>query len=363
MDVVLPKNSLTMTEAEILEWHVEEGGAVTAGEPLFTMETEKSQVVVEASISGRLERILAASGDVVSAGEVIANVATVGDTAVRKNFAPDTPRSVAPAAAELASQLGLDIAQIRGSGSGGRVIEEDVLKAFAAGPQEKLTDNEVSAASGAGLTEPARSPAVQSRRRASGNKSTEAAASIPTFQVASLVRVPAGPRADRATVSDLLVAATAKAIRQVPIANALVEDGEVQTYDDVRVGLLIRDGDALLPLVFPDPDRQELGALHEQRRDLMRQVGSGSLPQEATAWPTFVISNIGRPSIRWFTAVLYPGTAATLAAGGLGAVAPDCVEVVLTCDHRILNGVDGAAFLEALDTSLESLHTEGEVAR
>lgn len=360
MDIVLPKNSLTMTEAEIIEWHVKEGGTVTFGEPLFTMETEKSQVVVEASVSGTLERILAAPGEVVPAGEAIASVASSDDTGSRENLPAASTRSVAPAAVELAAQLGLDIALIRGSGSGGRVIEEDVLKAVARLPQKQTAQKTPDASHGA-PNMPARSPAVQSRKRASGNKATKTAASIPTFQVASLVRFPAGPRADRATISDLLVAATAKAIRQVPIVNALIDDGQVHTYDDLRVGLLVRVDDALVPLVFPDPDRQNLGALHKHRRDLMRRMGSGSLPQEATAWPTFVISNIGRPGIRWFTAVLYPGTSATLAVGGVGAVAPDSAEVVLTCDHRVLDGVDGASFLEALATSLASLPIECEV--
>jgi pyruvate dehydrogenase E2 component (dihydrolipoamide acetyltransferase) len=362
LDVVLPKNSLTMTEAEIVEWHVEEGGAVTAGDPLFTMETEKSQVVVEASVSGTLERILAAPGEVVSAGDTIATVATGDGAGSPERIAAHTPRSVAPAAAELAAQLGLNIEEIRGSGSGGRVIEEDVLKALGAGPQRQSAQTE-SASPQVALNMPTRSAVVQSKKRATGNKTTEIAASIPTFQVGSLLRFPSSPRPDRATFSDLLVAATAQAVREVPLANALIEDDEVRTYDDVRVGLLVRDNDALVPLVFADPDRLDLGELHSRRRDLMKRVKSGTLPQGATAWPTIVISNIGRPSIRWFTAVLYPGTSATLAVGGIGAVKPDCVEIVLTCDHRVLDGVDGATFLEALAASLESLHRRDEVTQ
>ncbi len=351
MDVVLPKNSLTMTEAEILEWYVPEGGEVVVGEPLFLMETEKSQVEVEATVSGRLTQIRCAPGTVASAGEVIAVVETGG---FDRSFTgqPAGERTVAPAAAELAAHLDIDLDSVRGSGTGGRVIEEDVLKAAEQSTLAAPTaGDEVAPA----RQEPRRHRAEFSKNRTVGNEATKQAAAVPTFQLSTLVTVPSGVRADRATASDLLVAAAAAAAREVPVANALFDAGAACLYDDIRVGLLVRDGDALLPLVFADPDRADLGELHQRRREWMSQLGKSALPAQATAWPTIVVSNIGRPSVRWFSAVLYPGTAVTLAVGGLGAPGPDQADVVLTCDHRVLDGVDAADFAAAFATALRTL--------
>ncbi len=354
MDVVLPKNSLTMTEAEIVEWYVDEGGTVIAGEPLFLMETEKSQVDVEAAVSGTLLEIRAQPGVRAAAGEVIAVI----DTGQADSSFTSSPaaRSVASAAAELAEALGIDIDTVRGSGSGGRVIEEDVLKAAQAATDAASSASRPAAdatASSSAAAAPQSRPAGFSKKRAAGNRSTQWAAAVPTFHLSAVVRLPSGGRSGAATMSDLLVAAGARAAREVPVANAFVDDeGEVRLYDEVRVGLLVRDDDALLPLVFADADRTDLGELHTRRRELMAQIGDGALPAAATAWPTLVISNVGRPSVRSFTAVLFPGTSVTVAVGGLGAHGPDRAEVVLTCDHRVLDGVDAADFAAAFDTYL-----------
>ena len=357
MDVVLPKNSLTMTEAEILEWYADEGSTVTAGEPLFLMETEKSQVDVEAAVSGTLTEIRAQPGTVAVAGEVIAVIDTGQADSSFASSAP-TARSVAPAAAELAAQLGIDIDTVRGSGSGGRVIEEDVLKVSQAAATTADRPQPLPAAA------PDSRPALFSRQRVVGNRSTQWAAGVPTFQLSAVIEIPAAARAADVKMSDLLIAGAARAAREVPIANAFVDDnGEVRLYNDVRVALLVRDDDALLPLVFADADRVDLSLLHARRRELMAQVGNGALPASATAWPTLVISNIGRPSVRWFSAVLFPGTSLTVAVGGLGAHGPGKAEIVLTCDHRVLDGVDAASFATAFDASLREISSDTELRK
>jgi pyruvate dehydrogenase E2 component (dihydrolipoamide acetyltransferase) len=352
VDVVLPKNSLTMTEAEVIEWYVDEGGTVVAGEPLFLMETEKSQVEVDATASGRLAKVLVPAGQTASAGDVIATLETSDDEAVSLLGNQQVNRGVAPAAADLAKQFAIDIDTVRGSGSGGRVIEEDVLRAVErATPAAEVA---AAAATWGQAAEPATRPAQPSRARAAGNRSTLWAAAVPTFQLAVELALPSRPRPDRVTASDLLIAAAASAARAVPVVNACVRDDEVLLYEDVRVGLLVRDDDALVPLVFRDPDLVGLPELHDRRRELMKLVGDGALPGDATAWPTLVISNIGRPGVHWFSAVLYPGTTVTLAIGSVGEQTPDRAQVVLTCDHRALDGVDAANYCDALSDALAS---------
>lgn len=354
MDVVLPKNSLTMTEAEIIEWLVPIGGQVTAGEALFIMETEKSQVEVQATVSGTLVEILAAPGDIPIAGDIIARIETTGENnSSSKSFAHDvvTEISIAPAAAELAQQLGLDIATIRGSGAGGRVIEEDVLKAVSAPAVSPVAVQNLTG----GLT-----PAAGSKKRQAGNKATRWASDVPTFYVARKLQLPA--KSDEAGTSDHLISAVARALRRVPIANAVFMDDKAFTYNDIKVGLLVRDDDALIPLVFTNPDQQSVAQINAQRREWMKQIETKASTSTAiTSGATFVISNIGRAGVTWFTAVLFPGTAATLAVGGLAS--DGTVEVVLTCDHRVLDGVDAADFLASLAAELMEISNTHNTGR
>jgi pyruvate/2-oxoglutarate dehydrogenase complex dihydrolipoamide acyltransferase (E2) component len=124
--VALPKNALTMTDAIIVEWMKHVGDDVDKGEVLFVMETDKDQSDVEAPVSGTLVAIHAEVGEVVTAGSTVAVISTTDRAAVAVG---DEARTVAPAALELAEQLGIDIEGLVGSGTGGRIIEEDVIRA------------------------------------------------------------------------------------------------------------------------------------------------------------------------------------------------------------------------------------------
>jgi pyruvate dehydrogenase E2 component (dihydrolipoamide acetyltransferase) len=423
MDVVLPKNSLTMTEAEIVSWLVGEGQQVVAGEPLFTMETAKSQVDVESPATGVLARIVRPTGEVVAAGEVVA-VLDTGDGAPagteRSGTGAVAPsRVVSGAAAALAADLDIDIDQVRGSGTGGRVLEEDVIRAASAtlptgsapaapgpshvdrGAVEPADPDRSGAPSGGGaLPEaepslpgrsvpdrgpagpgtpvapstpdgsaagggpgeaPATEPAPASAARRAGMRLTETVATVPVFHLAG--RLDFAPVWDRmraagVSVTDVLVVASARALREVPVAHARAAGGgDVERYTRARIGVLVRAGDALVPLALDEPDRLGVVELHRRRRALTDRVGTGPLPLHALRQPTFVISNIGRPGVEWFSAVLYPRTAVTLAVGSL---APDrSVRVVLTCDHRVVDGVDAADFLAALSGAVTEMDLEG----
>jgi len=357
MDILLPKNSLTMTEAELVVWYVAEGDEVKAGSPMFAMETEKSQVDVDAPASGRLVSILRVAGDVVTAGEVIAVLEQSGSAPAQIAAGRTSSREVALGARELAASLGVNIDSVRGTGTDGRVSEDDVIAAAGQDGKSVSTTGAVSgrlagsAAAAPGVV-PATSVPDFSRSRRAGNRATLAALAAPDFQLAADVDLPRSGRSGAGTTSDVLLAAAGIALRAVPIANAVCLDGEPRLYRDVRVGLLVRPEDALLPLVFADPDKRSMSELHGLRRSLLEAATSGSLPVEVVTSPTFVISNIGRPGISWFSAVLYPGTAATMAVGSRGATPDGKTTVVLTCDHRVLDGVDAADFVSAFSDAL-----------
>ncbi|MQA79811.1 MAG: hypothetical protein GEV10_15240 [Streptosporangiales bacterium] len=370
MDVVLPKNSLTMTEAELVAWHVSEGEHVEIGTRLFTMETAKAQVDIEASAAGVVCRILRREGEVVLAGDVVAELA-VDEPATTgwEDSSPVAQRKVASGAASLARELGIDLEVVRGTGTGGRVLEEDVIHAAGTVAEGALTDAsppqptskpaDPTGEAGVLRTE----PVTMSKARRSGLRLTESVGTVPVFHLAG--RLDFAPVwdamvADGASVTDVLVQGCARALRRVPIANACIQNGEVWRYLDIRVAVLTRSGDALVPLVFADPDRRALHTLHHVRRELMGHLGVTPLPVDATRSPTFVISNIGRTGVTWFSTVLFPGTALTLALGGLRS--DRTADAVLTCDHRILDGVDAAEFLESVAAEIADVRPGSEVA-
>jgi len=206
-------------------------------------------------------------------------------------------------------------------------------------------------------------PRVVSLARMAGMNMTLRSVQIPTFQVCcTLELAPALAGGTRAyTATEVLILAAARALRLYPAAHTCLVDGRVHEYTRTRVGILLRSHDALLPLVFVDAELSSLDVLRAERAELQAQLNSsGRLPAERTLAPTFVISNLGNRSVDWFTTVLFPDTAMTLAVGSLGAPGLTSYQcrAVLTCDHRLVDGVDGAEFLDALGTCISDPHHE-----
>jgi pyruvate/2-oxoglutarate dehydrogenase complex dihydrolipoamide acyltransferase (E2) component len=205
-------------------------------------------------------------------------------------------------------------------------------------------------------------PRVVSRARLAGMKMTLRSAQIPTFQVCrTLDLAPAlAGRTSTYTATEVLIIAAARALRLCPAAHTCLVDDRVHEYTRTRIGILVRNHDALLPLVFVDAELSCPDVLRAERAELEVQLSSGRLPAERTLAPTFVISNLGNRSVDWFTAVLFPDTAMTLAVGSLGApgLTPYQCRAVLTCDHRLVDGLDGAELLDAMGTCIPDPHHE-----
>lgn len=348
MDVILPKVALTMTEATIVEWFKSEGEPVTKGEILFSMETDKTELEVESPGDGVLREVRYKQGDTVQAGEVVAALEDGSEQGSSKTSSSGAP-NVAPAATSLAAELDVDIGSVVGTGTGGRILESDVIKS--AGDR------------GTSKSQPApvgvRVPGVDvelveiSRARAAGMRLTEQATKVPTFILSALVDFE--PRwsdmeATGVSVTDVLAIATAAALRDVPLANARFRDGHVERYLHPRVGILVRKDDALIPLVFDDLSNLDAATFRSQRREAASTLEGGRVPLDRTVGATFVISNLGRYNVDFFSAVLFPETAMTMATGTTGTNAdhPRALRAVLTCDHRIVDGVDAAQFLSSV---------------
>jgi pyruvate dehydrogenase E2 component (dihydrolipoamide acetyltransferase) len=202
-------------------------------------------------------------------------------------------------------------------------------------------------------------PATMSRARRAGMRATEHVTSAPIFYVSRSLELQPMLREGKplqVTPTELLVIASAAALRAYPAANACIVEGVVHQYTGTRVAVLVRSGDALVPIVFPDAEGSSAAALKQDRIHLQELLAQQRLPADRMAAPTFVISNLGIYDVGWFTAVLFPDNAVTLAVGSAETDGESTlVNVVLTCDHRIVDGVDGAQFLTAVASALREV--------
>ncbi len=348
MDIILPKIALTMASGTILEWHVEPGARVQKGGLILTFETDKTSVDVEAPADGVIRELLAAEGDEVLAGTVVARLAVDGEVDRPTPIGAPAKAEVAPAARDLAAALGVDLATIVGSGTGGRVIEADVIAAVPKPTPGGGAPAEAAPSAGA----PTTAPLGFSAARMASWSTLEKSAAAPTFQLGGSLAVSrlAAMKAAGVSLVDVVALAAARVLPDHPTCHALVRNGKPETFTTPRVGVLVRQGDALLAPSYTVGAGESAAALGARRRETQQALSEGHMPADNSAAPTFVISNLGPFGVDWFTAMLYPDTAVTLA---MGSMRPSdggsgVLSVVLTCDHRLADGVDAARFLAAL---------------
>ena len=364
MDIILPKIALTMSSGIVQEWHRSVGDKVTKGEPLFTFETDKTGVDVEAPADGVLTEILVAAGEEAPAGTTIAILQVKGEAA-KPSLPPDTHElSIAPAAAQLAEALGVDVTTVVGSGTGGRIIEADIIAAATPGarrtPAEHRAEAPAPAPASTAVTDPAVVSLGFSAARLASWATLERSAAVPTFQLGGRLDLGgrmADIRAARVSVLDVVALAAARALLANPTCHAHIRDGQPEGFTTPRIGILVRQGDALLTPTYEIHQQETAASLGARRRSVQQAITEGRMPAANSAAPTFVISNLGQFGVEWFTAMLFPGTAVTLAIGTIGAVGLGEAELaaVLTCDHRLADGVDAAQFMSSLREAIDAV--------
>ncbi|MGI8802361.1 MAG: dihydrolipoamide acetyltransferase family protein [Solirubrobacteraceae bacterium] len=445
-EIQMPRLSDSMEEGTVLKWLKAPGDAVSRGDDLVEIETDKATMTFQADAAGRLE-ILAQEGDTLPIGAAIARLAAeppagavspggvqgappavavpglpgperptlepvaasvpgavqgappvvaAPTAAAADGVTPDPPAAAAvpgpavaaderikasPIARRIAREQGLDLAEINGSGPGGRIVRADVDgRAPAAGgtvaPDPAATRTvapdpaAASAASAKGQVtteEPTRAQQVVARRMASSK------ATVPEFTLSAEVdmercvelrrRLRAIHR-DRpiASYNDIVVKACGLALREYPRANAAWRDGHFELYSRINVGVAVAgDGVLVVPTVF-DADARPLEEIAAETRRLAQRVRDGQITPPELAGATFTVSNLGMFGVRSFTAVINPPQAAILAVGAVSprpmvrdgeVVAGHAMDVTLACDHRILYGADAARFLARVRELLE----------
>ncbi|HEY2052652.1 MAG TPA: dihydrolipoamide acetyltransferase family protein [Solirubrobacterales bacterium] len=277
-----------------------------------------------------------------------------------------------PLARRIASELGVDLTGLSGSGPAGRIVKRDVEATTpstpAPTPQPVASDTPETAKGTVEVVELTKLQQVVARRM------SEAKATAPHFYLTSEVDMSAAVAA-RARIkeisgegevvpsfNDMIVKACAIALKKFPRANGAYKDGRFELYSRVNVGIAVAAQDALVvPTIF-DADRKGLREIAADARALAGKVRDGSITPPELSGGTFSVSNLGMYGIRSFGAIVNSPQAGILAVGEIadrpvvrnGEIVPGKVmEMTLSCDHRILYGADGAEFLGEVKRLLE----------
>ena len=394
VSVVMPALEMAQETGKLVSWLKKEGEPVKKGDMLLEVETDKAVVEIEAQSDGILGGVTAKTGDVVPVGQTIAWLLKPGESVPQQGAAVQTGRtgaaaapsasapaaSAAPAPAEpasaagvrispkarkLAREHGLDIAKIKGSGPGGEILTDDVLKASAASvatPEAEVRSAAPSMAAAAGPAD-----AVTSIGRIMAERTTQSWTTVPHFFVSRDIDVSALKTARDAMVpkieelhgvkmthTDLIVAAVARALRKHPRMNASWENGRIALHQDVNVGLAIAVENAVVAAVVHNADKASIGDIAKQRIDKAQKARANRLAPSDIAGATFTISNLGMFNVDTFTAIIVPPQVGILAVGaivdrvvvvdGMLAVKP-MMTVTLSSDHRVIDGANAARFL------------------
>ena len=405
----MPKLSDTMTEGVVAAWHKKVGDEVESGDLLAEIETDKATMEFESFQDGFLLYIGVETGAAAPVDSVLCILGEKGEdykellkaeapakeekkeeapapapatpapapapvlpapapvAAAHKAVAPAPPagndRVVAsPLAKKLAEKLGLQLGRIPGSGEGGRVVKRDVENFKMAGAtgmpvmtQEKFTE-----------------VGVSQMRKVIASRLAESKFSAPHFYLNLSIDMSNAIAARKAindqgifrvSFNDMVVKAAAMALRKHPAVNSSWLEDRIRYNEHVHIGVAVAVEDGLLVPVVRFADGKSFAGIGEEVRDFAAKAKSKKLQPEDWEGKTFTISNLGMFGIESFTAIINPPDACILAIGGInevpvvkdGVVVPGSVmKVTLSCDHRVVDGATGAAFLQDFKNLLEN---------
>ena len=388
---MMPALEMAQETGKIISWLKKEGDAITKGQPLLEVETDKAVVEIEAAADGILAGVKSKEGAVVPVGAVIAWIVAPGEkppaetstpvqsgrtmtgTTPAKAAAsvappPAAPSAVAtgsvqisPKARRLAKEHGVDITRVKGTGPDGVISSEDIMAAAAAGPAP------ASVSEGTPLTGIARLMA---------ERTTQSWTQAPHFFLVREIdavalneaRAALGPaiekdRGVKLTHTDLLVALVAKTLTKHPKMNASWIGQGIRMNPGVNMSVAMAVKDGVVGAVIPKADSTALADIAVQRRDLTERARAGKLKPADLADGTFTITNLGMYGIDSFNAIIATPQAAILA---IGRIADRVVPVngqpgirpmftmTLSSDHRVVDGAQAALFLADLAEALRS---------
>jgi len=411
IEIKMPKLGETMEEGVISKWRKKEGERVEKGEILFEVMTDKANFEVESPEGGILRKILAKEEETVPVTRVIAYLASSMDEAIPEaplqeapgparplpQAVPESSSPVAtpfmvqggegrikasPLAKKLAREKGIDLSGIKGSGPGGRIEKEDVLKAIEEGTVS-LEEKEFTAET-ISISEGADTIPVTGVRKIIAERMTRAKRDIPHFyldtevDLTDAVEMRAKLKAEAKYFShnDLIIKAVAEALKVFPVVNGFFSLDRIVLNPHINVGIAVARsaiyktskgvdmevGELVVP-VLRDADKKNIFEIAQESKELIKKARENKLSLDELSGGTITVSNLGTMGIDAFRAIINPPQATLLAVGEIKkrpAVINDRIEIrstiklSLSCDHRIVDGALGARFLQKIKELLEN---------
>lgn len=410
--ILMPRLSDTMTEGVIAGWHKNVGDAVKKGEVLADIETDKATMELESYKEGVLLYQGAKPGEKIQVNDLLCIIGkqgfdvnavlealkTGGGTAApAATTAPATPAPAAapqdaapapaavvvnegrifasPLAKKLAAEKGVDLRYVKGSGDNGRITKSDIdnyVPAAAPAPAATAPTPSVApvASPPAGEVRFEETP-VSQMRKTIARRLSESLFTAPHFYLTMVIDMDAcvAARAKLNEVSkvkisfnDMVLKATSVALKQHPKVNSSWLGDKIRTNYHVNIGVAVAVDEGLLVPVVRFADTKTLSQIGAEVKVFAQKAKDKKLQPSDWEGSTFTISNLGMFGIDEFTAIINPPDACILAVGGIsqvpvvknGLVVPgNIMKVTLSCDHRVVDGATGAAFLQTLKSLLE----------
>jgi pyruvate dehydrogenase E2 component (dihydrolipoamide acetyltransferase) len=424
---LMPKLSPTMEEGQISRWVKNEGENFEANETLAEVDTDKATMEMTALSGGTLLKIIKGAGETAALGEPIAIVGKEGEDisallseissngsakkeapkeeepakpatvekpqerqvektseeapASKEEAKPAAPSDsqaaggriiVSPIAARMASENGIDLKSVKGSGPNGRIIKRDIEAAMETGAKpaaaHRFTASQTVGAAGY------RDENTSQMRRVIASRLAESIGPVPTFYLTVEIEMDntlalrkqindSIPEDHKISVNDIVVKAAAMASMRHPFVNSSYQDKTIRFYEQADVGVAVAIEEGLITPVVRGANLKGFGQIAAEIKELAGRARAKKLQPEEYTGATFSISNLGMFGIKEFTAIINPPEAAILAIGGSNptpvvrngeVVVRNVMNVTMSCDHRVIDGATGAKFLQTFKQMLEN---------
>jgi pyruvate dehydrogenase E2 component (dihydrolipoamide acetyltransferase) len=411
--VVMEALSPTMEEGRLVEWKKNEGDKVSQGDVLAEVETDKAVMELVARADGVMLKHVVTAGTTVPVSGLVAVIGQPGEdvSAIAGGAAaaaPATPKPAAPVeqptekpkaapaerpaaqpapagrapapggrvkasplARKIAAERGVDLSGVAGSGPEGRVIRRDLEGLSATAPAASASRAAPLAVQFSG--EPFKDVPLSQIRKTIAKRLTQSLGPVPTFYLTTEIDMERawdaraalkalGPEGD-VSFNDIIIKATATALKQHPNCNAWWQDDHIRVWNEVHVAMAVAVDEGLITPVIRHADLKTLRQISAESKDLAGRARERKLKPEEYTGGTFSVSNLGMFGIDEFTAIINPPEAGILAVGAIGQkmvvldnqpVVRRRLRITMSCDHRVIDGASGAQFLKTLRTLLEN---------
>ena len=430
ININMPQMGYDMQEGTVVKWTKSAGDEISVGDVIAEIETDKAVVEFESPNKGQISALLVAEGETIEVGKPIATIddgqtqalpepiqTEVSSDQIKKpaddtepsdlNLSTSNPQpnpsmttagfKVSPIAKRLASERGIDLINVVGTGPGGRITKNDILNyspdnnpSVELEGSTQLTQNtsqpliepepepEITTAEADSLLDSpsdSSSQTMSRMRQQIARVTTLSKQEKPHFYVSTDIDMTEAmnvrtqinkalePDGIRVSVNDMIILACVGALKEFPNMNAYFNNENIQLNEQINIGMAIATDEGLIMPAIMDCDSKDLKELAQSSKDLIQRSNSGSLRSQEYTGGTFAVSNLGIFDVTSFVAIIQPPQSAILAVGKVSqrpVVKDNSVDIAqvltatLAADHRIVDGAEGAKFIQHVKNTLET---------